>query len=234
MLAQQKKNLRKETQKLLARSTKLRFESFGCEVDLNYIPKKYKRAFEKLNLPMRVIKVPHRTKGMTSSGITGRCHCNVGLLVSTYGGKHIKGYALDYSDGILELYWHSVWLTPEGKLVEVTGSNFDFNDFTHFIPCSEEFADPSFVCESDDLRIHEDYKLPGMLVEISRKEDDVTTRELIPFKGLSLAKLMYACNVIPQRKEELKQGLAKENQLGGFIEGSLATGRFLIGSDAFA
>jgi len=66
------------------------------------------------------IKVPERKRGMTSSGKEYRCHMNVVTLTERYGGKEVLGYMVQYKNNELRLWSHSVWNTPENKLVDVT------------------------------------------------------------------------------------------------------------------
>lgn len=71
-------------------------------------------------------KVPIRKKGFTGRMPKGNCHSNVSYLVCKYGGRQVTGYVVDkFSNPILSkdctnLAHHSVWETPEGKLVDVT------------------------------------------------------------------------------------------------------------------
>ena len=72
----------------------------------------------------RVIKVPQRKRGLTSSGKERNCHPNVQLLVDTYGGKRMVGYEVSMNKfcdiRFFDILFHSVWMTPENKLVDVT------------------------------------------------------------------------------------------------------------------
>ncbi len=99
--------------------------SFGCDVvKKEELPSVVNRLVSTMELN-KVIKVPQRKNGMTSSGKANCCHPNVQLLVDTYGGERLVGYMVDTTPfphiGLLtELLFHSVWITPEGKLVDVT------------------------------------------------------------------------------------------------------------------
>ena len=99
--------------------------SYGCDVvKKEELPSVVNRLVSTMGLN-KVIKVPQRKNGMTSSGKVNCCHPNVQLLVDTYGGERLVGYMVDSTPfphiGLLtELLFHSVWITPEGKLVDVT------------------------------------------------------------------------------------------------------------------
>jgi len=114
----------------------------------------------------KVLKVPKRKKGLTSSGKANNCHDNVFQLVSTFGGRHKHGFLLREfpSDRLQQqvikhplthedvevdsflggLCYHSVWLTPENKLVCVTTSH----DKT-FVGGHEDDYDYFFLLDND-------------------------------------------------------------------------------------
>ena len=66
------------------------------------------------------------------------CHSNVSKLVSTYGGSEIRGYYVDYLRklDIFSFTPHSVWKTPEGKLVCVTPDEKGSTEIS-FLPFAE-------------------------------------------------------------------------------------------------
>lgn len=70
----------------------------------------------------KLIWVKKRMRGLTGHGQIRDCHWNVGKLVKRYGGKRVTGYSVhqDVVKGYLRFYFHSVWLTPENELVDVT------------------------------------------------------------------------------------------------------------------
>lgn len=67
-------------------------------------------------------KVKVRQNGITSEGIPEQCHNNVAHIQSQYGGRCVKGFGIhrDNITKVTTLFSHSVWETPEGKLVDVT------------------------------------------------------------------------------------------------------------------
>ena len=77
-------------------------------------------SLDTLTLMPEPIKVTPRQTGMTSTGTFAHCHANVRELVNRYGGRMITGYELCWSPNGMILNWHSVWQTPEGKVVDVT------------------------------------------------------------------------------------------------------------------
>jgi len=80
-------------------------------------------SYDILTLMPKPIKVKPRQNCMTASGTGGYCHANVRELVNRYGGKMITGYELYPNAHGIKLNWHSVWQTPEGKMVDVTQIN---------------------------------------------------------------------------------------------------------------
>jgi hypothetical protein len=68
--------------------------------------------------------VPVRIKGLTGNMVKERCHNNVSWLCKRYGGKRVTGWYVESSkECTFDLRHHSVWRTPEGKLVDPTLSN---------------------------------------------------------------------------------------------------------------
>jgi hypothetical protein len=69
--------------------------------------------------------VQRRLNGKTGEGQNGMCHLNVAYWVNKIGGRRVDGWAYNerkmaVRNGIHLWFWHSVWETPEGKLVDVT------------------------------------------------------------------------------------------------------------------
>lgn len=83
----------------------------------------------------KVVKVKIRKKGFSSRLPEGNCHSNVMYMVSKYGGRQVTGYAI-HDETIVgmrgrqeSIHHHSIWETPEGKLVDVTYSWKDTDEF---------------------------------------------------------------------------------------------------------
>ena len=170
--------------------------SYGCElVHYNELPSYVNYLIQRMELN-RPIKVPIRKKGMTSSGKETYCHPNVQLLVNKFGGKRLVGYILQKHSyrkkGIrtkgFELLYHSVWITPEGKTVDVT-KKYDSQkksminknyDFQYFIPVTTEDQVLSDFVTTQRYKIH-GYGHGVFPNPIEREKwDNPTLKDLIP------------------------------------------------------
>ncbi len=113
----------------------MKLKNYGCEVaaapDIpGWLRKTIKRTGFK-----PALKVPIRMKGMTSKGRPLGCHSNVEYLVHHYGGKRMLGYmvhcCIDEKSNVyvtdVAFMPHSVWITPEGKMVDVTKRAISLN-----------------------------------------------------------------------------------------------------------
>ena len=121
--------------------------TFGCEVVNDILSTNQKKIVKKMGLDkIDILSVKRRYEGLTSSGIGGNCHSNVRKLVELIGGKQIVGYGIQTNTGYKDkrgivsgncvlFYGHSVWLTPEGEVIDPTESvNYHKYDSTNFIP----------------------------------------------------------------------------------------------------
>ena len=131
------------------------------------ILRKYESIFKRLKLKKPVI-VPIRTKGKTGMGVLGQCHSNVAELVEKIGGKAVRGYWLSRKENgtMTAFIWHSVWETPEGSLVCVTGNStkqFRKQKDFQFVPVKtiNPFEEDCYYVE--DFILHDD-KHKGILV----------------------------------------------------------------------
>ena len=95
-------------------------------------PKKQKM-LKQLGLPIS-IRVPIRMRGLSSTGTPSLCHNNVTKMVKRYGGKRLVGHTIESHKGGLEVLDHSVWITPENKIVCITKGNY-----------SKEIVDKGYV-----------------------------------------------------------------------------------------
>ena len=140
--------------------------AYGCKRANNRIHKKFLPFMKKLGI-RDVYEVPSRKKGMTSSGQMNQCHSNAAKLQITYGGKVASGFLL-HREKVVQLTpaqreyyseeqksfalveWscipHSVWMTPEGKLVNVTQDRPVLGDRSsalfaplHFVDARKEY-----------------------------------------------------------------------------------------------
>ena len=91
--------------------------------------------------------VQKRRRGATSKGKHGNCHANVQLWVDKIGGECVSGWLLNRDNrylnkGIWIWIFHSVWKTPENKLVDVTiDPIYQNSDFVTFWPDKERKAE---------------------------------------------------------------------------------------------
>jgi len=96
-----------------------------------------------------ILLVPRRLKGITS-GENGCCYWNANICAQTWGGKVIYGWCIDFVDDPTNsgavLYGHACWLTPEGKLVDVTHHPESSADF--FVPYTDQLILNAKVTES--------------------------------------------------------------------------------------
>ena len=97
---------------------------YGCDIEKS-VPQYVIRFVNRIGLG-EMIRVPIRTKGLTGSGMTRECHRNVIGIVKRFGGQRLNGYCVSmYKNGDVTLLYHSVWITPEGKCVDITNN---YND----------------------------------------------------------------------------------------------------------
>jgi len=200
-------------------------QSFGCELDNFLIPVKQQRILLKLGIGTRILSVPRRKKGLTSSGEPQKCHYNTSLLTETFGGQHLKGFFVCHSDltGRTHLIWHSVWVTPEGKAVDVTlreniGNSLDLSDFTPFIPV-HMVNEKSFLHVNHIIIPDNPIKKPLLVKHFSG----------LPWKEIPIGQVNMK-NIF--KVETTISGVQSENnwmKMGGtsFLQPSTATGKYL-------
>jgi len=100
---------------------------YGCDIEKS-VPQYVRRFVDKMGLG-EMIRVPIRTKGLTGSGMRKECHCNVVGIVKIFEGQILRGYSVSmFKNGHVSLLYHSVWITPEGKCVDIT-NNYNDHDF---------------------------------------------------------------------------------------------------------
>lgn len=104
-----------------------------------------------------LILVPTRKKGKTSSAATGSCHWAVKKLTEQHLGKMFTGYSISPNSSIqvkkkgayhidanyqhLILCYHSVWQTPEEKLVNVIDYKKFYTESTEMLPSDDPAKD---------------------------------------------------------------------------------------------
>jgi len=126
----------------------------------------------------KVQSVPIRKRGMTGSGRKEDCHSNVSKLVHTYGGYDVRGYYVVYNEPTKTFCFnpHSVWKTPEGKLVDVTLNWID-DDYISFIPVYECSPCKSYYFSQVQFFVFENKNVAVFIsidddttIKVSRKE----------------------------------------------------------------
>ena len=88
-----------------------------------------------------VLQVPMRTKGITA-GKMGCCYWNANVISQSFGGKPVYGFLIDKGreeaglGGYYRALGHGCWMTPEGKLVDVTNTSSigDISETIGFLP----------------------------------------------------------------------------------------------------
>ena len=119
------------------------------------------------------IRVPVRMNGISSKGDRMMCHHNVKKIVRRYGGKRLVGHEIqswrDASDNalIIDGFCHSVWITPESKVVCICKSNYGEHDNFHHSVLEKGYI--IFVARqidnipylNDDQGMHFDFQIKG-------------------------------------------------------------------------
>lgn len=107
---------------------------FYCESAINELPT-YMKQWIKKTIKKLPINVPIRRNCMTGSGVNRECHFNSRALKRIYGGGVLTGFLIQQTFDGYALTSHSVWVTPEGKAVDVTAHNYSkLNTHVIFIP----------------------------------------------------------------------------------------------------
>lgn len=174
--------------------------TYGCEIVKEELPLYMKKIISKMGLP-NPIKVPIRKRGMTSSGMEYNCHSNVVTIISVYGGKRMIGYNIGEKEGRMNLMSHSLWITPENELVDVTKKHKEQNlwkinkgdlDFQYFIPLLELKLNEEKEFGFDSVTIHKKYKRYGYKIVSVEKDDWEKGKNLFPnLKDLFREKKVY-------------------------------------------
>ena len=199
--------------------------TFGCEVSNDYIPKNHMDLLRKIGL-QNIIKVKRRKRGMTSSMKPNGCHSNVRILVERDGGKQLVGYVVSKeSERTFQIYYHSVWISPKGKVIDPTLSNDENKnreDYTYFSPV--------FICKDDGFWIDgKDIILSNDLVKsgfyICKNDDGGYFRP--PLKDLCWRNTLFSN--LHETKEERLKSTHESLQNGGFTEPSIKEQRLKVG-----
>ena len=204
---------------------------YGCEVIDDFLPKEFAKLRKRYGF-RKILAVPHRNENlMTGSGLPNQCHGNVRHMVEHIGGEQLLGFWIQDVSRVFTappktafaFYWHSVWITPEKNLVDLTEENNDVpkkfrrprRTFSAFIPITK-FKDGYWTQGIQTFAATKNYKKEGITL-IHRNEAKI---QKIPYlapskrKGISITKrdsveYLYECGVFG----------------GGFSQPSSATGK---------
>ena len=207
--------------------------TFGCEVSNDYLPKNKMELLGKIGL-RNIIKVKRRKRGMTSSMKMNGCHSNVRILVEQFGGKQLVGYVIEKEkDGIpFHIFYHSVWITPEGKVIDPTSLPEDEikEDYTYFSPVFI-YQDDGFWIEGNDIIFPNDLVKKGYYI-CDRDfggglENPFDDGFIFPLKNLCWRNTLFSN--LHETKEERLKSTHESLQNGGFTEPSIKEQRLKVG-----
>lgn len=163
----------------------------------------------------QVMKVPRRKRGMTGSGIKHDCHWNARLLTRTYGGSSLLGYAVTLcpQDGVVVFHSHTVWKTPEGKVVCVTQNGDANEDAIIFLPIAQ--YDPSKeIYWTNNILFH-----PTEGITVYRSPENGVCSMVHKLTNKKLKRTTIRDVLLDYKNEpDVSEG-------GGFTEPSTATGK---------
>lgn len=182
---------------------------------------------------VNTIDVPVRRVGLTGSGKYNQCHSNVSNLVNRYGGKRMCGYIKNPFQNFLgytHFISHSVWVTPEGNLADVTAHHYSKDEtFNSIYPVAHDenrkIYLPEFIISntSNKKEIFASYR--GLTESVQKRQKlDIHTVNYIDFLKLTFKKLdiKNLAVVLPELNgERWKEYL----ECGGFAMPSTATGK---------
>ena len=91
---------------------------FNCKNVSDSHPSEFLSELKKLS-PYPLLEVPIRQRGITRCE-PQRCYWNASIISQTFGGEVVFGWVIESQGNNFTLTGHGMWLTPEGKLVDVT------------------------------------------------------------------------------------------------------------------
>jgi hypothetical protein len=215
-----------------------KIDNYGCENITSAMPNAYRKLMKQLDVKS-ILKVPKRRRGLTSSGKPNHCHGNVRMLVDVFGGCEVYGYslcAMNTTSTQVAFIPHSVWMTPEGKLVEVINTK-DEDDAkyiwfekiigcTVFAPVSKLYGvSPIGRTDNWSFVVHQNHKECGIFM-LTRTGDDFsvegTMRRFQKGKVVPFTKGFRSKNL---RKKERFRRTYWDYDWGGFSKPSISTGK---------
>ena len=103
------------------KTRKTTMETHGFELAGALVPSWVRKQIKKMGFRNPIIRVPIRQKGKTSTGRPLCCHINSKWIAERIGGERLVGYEIYRTDtDSCVLNPHSVWITPEGRIVDCT------------------------------------------------------------------------------------------------------------------
>jgi hypothetical protein len=126
------------------------------------------------------------------------CHINVKKYIDKFGGEMLNGWLLcrkeDWYDkmGLWVWHYHSVWIKPDGKLVDVTDNrNYKNLPLSTFIPDTIHKVDLENGIAYNTIVVFESQKIASLLQESSGESRQLlpgtvywTTNQVKHFRGL--------------------------------------------------
>jgi len=151
---------------------------FYCDSAINELPL-YFRYWMSKHLKNIPIKVPIRRNCLTGSGVINKCHWNCHALKKVFGGNVLEGYLITNNEKYVKLSSHSIWITPEGKAVDVTANNYTSTDkFIYFVKLFERNKSH----QNSTIIILKNYKKNGVLVDFCNENINLKVAENLNYK----------------------------------------------------
>lgn len=200
-------------------------DKYGCVENTNLLPKQFLPFLNQLQLS-KMYMVSHRGWGtLTGSGISGFCHDNAIRLCFMFGGKQMVGYWVScFNRNAPDEFWvftfHSVWITPEGKMVNPTRMNSSHRN-VGFLPLQIQFPPTQYP---ENLVWINAWKYANRIV-VSKNNFET---EGIEFEGNDGSRVIPCDETLntPDFYEYEPSGFYDPSLLrGGFTKPSTATGK---------
>ena len=203
---------------LIPKEERVHKETYGCEVVTDLITPNPNKILKKIGLG-NILSVKRRDKGLTSSGIGGECHSNVRKLVELIGGKQLIGFGVQTnvgSEGCLQFYGHSVWITPEGEVIDPTESvsSHKYN-FTNFIPI-DVYQEDNVWTHPMDMMFPKGFEKSGYILQGDESEPNDMR---LPFESLRWETSVGKMKLTDEQLSSVFNGN------GGFTKPCLTTGK---------
>jgi hypothetical protein len=202
---------------------KTSFAQYDCQSALNVLPTFLCRWIAKHNFPIP-LRVPVRRNCMTGSGTPNMCHFNVDSLAQTYGGYRLTGYLITNvgaDPSKFAFIEHSVWITPEGKAVDVTAHNFETSTHVVFIPLTRNLIRAKKYI---NFLIKKDFLQSG--VSIVHRDPQLNNSQILIIPSSKFNRKLLTLESIEQNAETVSEWKKKTFENGGFSQPSTCTGKY--------